>query len=148
MSKNKLIQITNQQVGNVAANTFMPLGRVTRRINATTTAATTFTITSAESDTIYLNEPGYYKITYSLSALAGAAGIIEVTLVANGVDIYSASETAAAEGDTVNITLPYVVRVCPNCCASPANCPMAIQFELGDVAITGSVANAIIEKIQ
>jgi hypothetical protein len=151
MSKYKLIQLTNTSIGATAANTFLPLGTITRKINAPTDPCSTFIVGSSTSDTVTITEPGYYKITYSATLTAAAAGVIGVSLITNGVAAYSVSEDATAAEDIVNLTLVYVIRICPNCCSTPANCPVNIQVELGDVA-TGitpnpSTANLIIERI-
>jgi hypothetical protein len=76
---------------------------------------------------------------------------MSVTLVANQNDVYTVAEDATAAEDIINLTLPYVIRVCPNSCSAPANCPVALQFRLGDVA-TGitpstSTANLIVEQV-
>lgn len=151
MSKYKLIQLTNNNIGAIAANTLLPLGNVTRRLNSPDGCCTTFQVTSSTSDTVNLMEPGYYKITYSATLTAGAAGVMSISLLNNGNTVYTVSEDATAAEDIVNLTLPYVIRVCPNCCSSPTNCPVSIQFELGDVATgitpNASTANLIIERI-
>jgi hypothetical protein len=112
--------------------------------------AVPFNVGSSASDIVTITEPGYYNIVYSASLVAGATGLIEVSLVVNGTSTYSVSETVTAAEDVVNLTLPYVLRVCPNCCGSPNNCPVGIQLQLGDVATsatTPSTANLIVEKI-
>jgi hypothetical protein len=151
MSKYKLIQLTNTTIPALTADEYIPLGLVTRRLNAPMSGCSPFQIGSSTSDTLYLNEPGYYKITYSATMVAGAAGTISISLISNQNSIYTVSEEATAAADIVNLTLPYVLRVCSNCCASPNNYPVAIQFKLGDTA-TGitpnpSTANLIVEKI-
>jgi hypothetical protein len=151
MSKYKLIQLTNTAIPALTADEYIPLGLVTRRLNAPISGCSPFQIGSSTSDILYLNEPGYYKITYSATMVAGAAGTISVSLISNQNSIYTVSEEATAAADIVNLTLPYVLRVCPNCCASPNNYPVGIQFKLGDTA-TGitpnpSIANLIVEKI-
>jgi hypothetical protein len=145
MSKYKLIQLTNATVGAVAVNEYMPLGTITRRLQATDDCCNTFDVTTSSSDIIYINEPGYYNITYSASVIAGAAGIATLSLIANGVTIYSVGATAAT-GDTVNLTLPYIARVYKNCPSAPPNCPTSIQILLTGVAITGGTSNLSIEK--
>jgi hypothetical protein len=150
MSKYKLIQLTNNSIGAIEAGAMMPLGLITRKINASTTPCSTFQVASTDSDVIYINEPGFYKITYTATLTAGAAGALGVTLITNSDDVYSVSEDATAAEDIVNLTLIYVIRVCPNSCASPYNCPTSVQFKLGDVA-TGvtpapSTSNLIIER--
>jgi hypothetical protein len=151
MSKYKAIQLTNTNIPVINAGEYLPLGTITRRINAPTSYDSTFQVTSSSSDMVYINEPGYYKITYSSTLTAGAAGLMSLTLDVNNVDTYTVSEEAMAAEDIVNVTLNYIVRVCPNSCASPYNCPVSIQIKLGDVA-TGitpnpSIGNLIIERI-
>lgn len=150
MSKYKLIQLTNKSIGEIAAEGFLPLGLVTRKINANCESPV-FQVASSTSDTLYINEPGYYKITYSATLTAGAAGLMSVSLVANQNNIYTVSEDATAAEDIVDLTLVYVIRVCPNSCSAPYNCPTAIQLQLGDVA-TGvtpnpSSANLVVERV-
>lgn len=151
MSKYKLIQLTNTNIGATTAGELLPLGLITRKINASGSPCSTFQVASSEADTVYINEPGFYKVTYNATLTAGAAGLMGVTLVANQNNVYSVSEDATAAEDIVNLTLVYVIRVCPNSCSAPYNCPTAIQIRLGDVA-TGvtpntSTANLIIERV-
>ena len=151
MSKYKLIQLTNTDIGATAAQSFLPLGTITRRINAPTQPTNVFQIATTGANIVYINEPGYYKVTYSATLTAAAAGTVGISLITNGDNIYTVSEEATAAEDIVNLTLVYVIRVCPNCCSSPYNCPVSIQLQLGDTA-TGitpnpSNANLIIERV-
>jgi hypothetical protein len=151
MSKYKLIQLTNTDIGALAAGSLIPLGLVTRRYNAPNNTCSTFNVTSSSSDTLYITEPGYYKITYSMVASAGAEGVLGVSLLTNQDVVTTVSADATAAEDVVNLTLIYVIRVCPNCCSSPYNCPVAVQIQLGDTA-TGitpnpSTGNLIVEMI-
>jgi hypothetical protein len=141
----KLLQLTNQDIGAVDANSALPLGLVTRRINAPYTNCNTFVLSSGGTNTITITEPGFYKITYSASFTAGAAGNISASLVTDGTTVYTATETAADVGSIVNITLPYTIRVT---CSAPATLPTTVQIVLGDVAITGTTSNLIIEQVQ
>ena len=150
MSRYKLVQLTNKSIGEIQAGDYLPVGMITRKINASTCNCNTFQIASSNSDIVYLNEPGSYKVTYTGSFAAGAAGVFAISLIANQETIFTAQETVAAADDLVNMNLSYVVRVCPNCCSSPANCPMSIQIQLGDLATSATVdstANLIIEKV-
>lgn len=147
MSKYKLIQLTNNTVGAVTVDSNMPLGVITRRLNSPSPDGGTFTVATTGANVIYLNEPGYYNIIYSLSAVATDAGIATVTLTSNGTSIYSVSETATADG-TVNLTLPVTIRVCPNSCGTPTNCPVGIQLLLGGVPVSSGTSNIIVEKVQ
>ena len=147
MTTYKLIQLTNTSIGDVAANAFMPLGNVTRRINAPINCCNTFTVTNSANDTVIANDAGFYKITYSLTASAAAAGEVSVALVTNGTTVTTVSQTIVDETTPVNLTLIYVIRVCPNCEAMPANVPVSIQIENTGSALTGTSGNLIIEKI-
>lgn len=151
MSKYKLIQLTNTDIGATAAQSFLPLGTITRRINAPTEPNNVFQVATTGANIVYINEPGYYKVTYSATLTAAAAGTVGVSLITNGNTTYTVSEEATAAEDIVDLTLVYVIRVCPNCCSSPYNCPVSIQMQLGDTA-TGitpnpSTANLIIERV-
>ena len=142
----KQIQLTNNAFGAIAADAYMPYGRVTRRINAPTNCSNTFTVGSSTADTVTINEPGFYKVTYSVTAIANAEGIVTVELVTNGASVYTVSTTATADA-TVNLTLPYTIRVLPNSDSAPNNVPVAIQIQNTGVALTSGTSNLIIEKI-
>lgn len=143
----KQIQLTNTAIGAVAINSFMPLGNVTRRINTPLNCCNTFTVTSATADTITINDPGFYKVTYSLTATAAAAGEVTIALISDGTSVYSVSQGIVDETSAVNATLVYTIRIAPNCCSAPNNLPVNIQIQNTGIALTGSSANLIIEKI-
>ena len=151
MSKYKLIQLTNNNIGAVAANGYLPLGLITRKLNSACNNCATFQVTSSTSDALVITEPGYYKITYVGNLSAAAAGNISVTLVTNQQAVVSATETVAAADDVANIVLSYVIRICPNCCSAPYNCPVSVQFQLGSEVATSatedSTSNIIVEKL-
>lgn len=142
---NKMIQMTNNNIGVVNANSFIPLGTITRRID-NGNCCSAFTISSSNTDTITINEEGYYKITYSITDLATDIGLNSITLVVNGTDTYTVGETVAVAGDAIDLTLPYVVRVFKRCDNVATNNPMTIQIRADD-AITSATANIIIERI-
>lgn len=145
-NKYRVLQLTNNAIGAVAVTNFMPLGNITRRINRCETNINTFTISTGGVDVVSINECGNYNVTYNLSGIAAAAGVLIATLVINGVNVYSASATAAA-GETVNVTIPYQIRVLPNCAANPANIPTNIQIQLNGVGITGGTSNLRVERV-
>ena len=147
MTAYKQIQLTNTTLGNVAQNAFMPLGKVTRRINTPYAYSNTFVVTSSTADTVVINDAGFYKITYSLTATAAAEGEVTVTLVLNGDPIYSVSQNIADATAAVNLTLPYTIRVSPNCESAPTNVPASVQIQNTGVALTGESSNLIIEKL-
>lgn len=141
----KLIQLTNTQIGSVTADEFMPLGVVTRRIGCgqSCDCTKTFIPTTAGNNAVTITESGYYKISYTASLVAGAAGLVTETLFINGVAVPGAtvSQTATAVGDTANISIVYVVRI--PCGGSPVN----LQITNAGVALTGGTSNLVIEKI-
>lgn len=143
----KQIQLTNTSIEAVAVDAYVPLGKVTRRINAPLNCCTTFSVSSSAADTVTLNDTGFYKVTYSLTATAAAAGEVTIGLVTNETTIYSVSQAVADETAGVNLTLVYTIRVCPNCASSPDNVPVTVQIQNTGIALTGSSGNLIIEKV-
>jgi hypothetical protein len=143
----KLIQLTNTSIGDVPVNDFIPLGTVTRRINAPLNCCNTFNVTSSDNNAVIANDAGFYKITYSLTATAAAAGQVTLALITNGASVYTISQTIVDETTAVNMTLPFVIRVSPNCSYAPNNEPVTIQIQNTGIALTGASANLIIEKV-
>ena len=142
----KILQLTNTAIGAVPVDTLMPLGTVTRKRCCGNAGQNTFAVSTTGSNTITLNDSGYYQITYSASILAGAAGNVVLNLLVNGETVLTKTETASAAG-FVDITIPYVVRVLPSCPINPS--ALTIQVENADtsVAITDGTSNIIVEKI-
>ena len=143
----KQIQLTNKALPDVAVNEFIPLGTVTRRINAPYNCCNTFVVTSSTDDTVVINDPGFYKVTYSLTATAAAAGEVTVALVVDSTSVYSVTQAIVDEANAVNLTLVYTIRVSPNCASTPDNVPVTVQLQNTGIALTGESANLIIEKI-
>lgn len=143
----KQIQLTNPSIGDVAVDAYLPYGRVTRRINAPYNCCNTFTIASSTSDTVVINDTGFYKVTYSLTGSAEAVGTITIALVVNGTPLYEVSQYVAAADELVNLTLPYTIRVCTSCSSSPENVPASVQIQNTGVALTGASSNMIVEKL-
>lgn len=147
MNKFKIIQLTNSSVGSVPVDSYMPFGIITRRINPNCSNINnrTFKVSSTGTDVVTINECGYYKILYSASVVASEAGIVTLSLQLNSSTVYTVSATAA-EGDTVNLTLPFEIRVLPNCQAVINNIPVDIKVLLSGVALTGGNTNLIVER--
>ena len=145
MNNKKMIQMTNKNIGVVAINGFIPFGTITRRIDCGN-CCPAFSVSSSNTDTITINEEGYYKVTYSITDLATAVGLNTITLVVNGVDTYTVGETVGVAGDAINLTFDYVVRVFKRCDNVATNNPMTIQVRADD-AITSATANIIVERI-
>lgn len=58
------------------------------------------------------NDAGYYDVSVSITAAPTAAGVVTVSLYRNGVAVpgATASATASAAGDLVNLSIPPLVR--------------------------------------
>nr|DAH23543.1 MAG TPA: hypothetical protein [Caudoviricetes sp.] len=141
-----MIQLTNKNIQAVAANTLMPLGSITRRVCPRTNCCQTFEVTTSGADTVNITEQGYYRVTYNVSAISAAAGLVSFSLNVGGTSVYVGSATAAAVGDTVNVTIPFMVRAFGNCASLPVNLPLAIQVENTGAALTSAVSNIMIER--
>lgn len=141
------IQLTNQAVGTVAVDAFIPYGTVTRRINAPVNTCNTFTLAESNPDTITLNSAGFYKVTYSLTAEAAEVGNVTVTLVVNGVDVYTVSQYVSDVTGLASITLPYTIRACTTSTIPQQVLPVTVQIKNAGVALTGSTSSIIVEKL-
>lgn len=141
----RVIELQNNNIGAVAVNGFMPLGRVTRRISTTTGSGVPFEISTSGADTVQITNKGYYNVLYSASLTVEAAGTVQVALIANGVELYNVTESAAGAG-AVNLTLPKVVRVFANCAANSTNCPVDLQIQLKGSAITGGTSTLRVDS--
>ena len=94
--------------------------------------------TTTGNNVVNVYQNGIYGFLFNGSLVAAAAGIITVNAVVNGVIVASASQTAGAAGDTVNITLPYVLRV-SRC---PANqYPTQVQYTVTGGALTNATSS-------
>ena len=144
-SNYRIIELQNDNIGAVAVNAMMPLGRITRRISTTTGSGVPFEISTSGADTIQLTSKGYYKVMYSASVTAAAAGTITLTLLANGQEIYSVSDEVTTPR-TVNMTLIKDVRVFANCASCSTNCPVQLQIRLSGAAISGGSSNIIVDS--
>jgi hypothetical protein len=151
MSKYKLIRLTNSNIGALPAQSILPLGSVTRRVNIVGNNCPGLKVGLSSADTLSIYEPGYYKITYNGTFTAAAIGTMSISLVNNGTTVFTVSDEAAAAEDSVDLTLIYVIRVYPNCCGAVPNSPANLQIQLGDTAIgitpTPSSANLIVERV-
>lgn len=84
---------------------------------------------------------GYYEINASLTAEATAAGEIIVTVYKDGVPLQgaTATETAAAVGDFVNLSISAIVREFCSCCDGLTNLTFVLtgnDTTITNVAIT------------
>lgn len=147
----KMIQLTNPPTtpfGAVAVGGLLPLGTITHRLGCGNCNQPTFTVTTSGANTVSINDAGYYRISFSASVVATAAGVVTLNLVQNGVVVYSVSQTAGAAGDTVNLSFVYEVRALPNFGAVLPNLPLNLQIvNAGATALTSGTSNLIVEKV-
>ena len=94
---------------------------------------------------IQISGAGYYEINASLTAEATAAGEIIVTVYKDGVPLQgaTATETAAAVGDFVNLSISAIVREFCSCCDGLSNLTFVLT---GNDATITNVAIAV-EKL-
>lgn len=143
MARYKLIQLTNK---NVTQASFLPLGDISRRVD-TKQDCPTFTVSYSGADTVTITSPGYYKITYNLSATVSTTDDITLSLVGNSTSLYSVTTTPAAADSTVNTLMTYIIRVYPECNCPQTNNPMRIQFTASGNTITAGESNLIVERV-
>jgi len=141
-----MIQLTNKNIQTVAANALMPLGNITRRVCPRTNCCQTFEVTTSGADTVNITEQGYYRVVYNVSAIPAAAGLVSFSLNVGGTSVYVGSATATAAGDTVNVSITFMVRAFGNCASLPVNLPLAIQIENTGAALTSAVSDILIER--
>lgn len=148
MSNYRAIQLVNSSVGAVAINGYVPFGKVVHSLYNKNSCDATFTVGTTGANIITLNEAGKYNITFGGSFVAAAAGVISVSLILDGVPVYTASATATA-GGTVNITLPtQQALVLQNCKCNVTNNPVDVQIQISGVtAITGGVCSLLVERV-
>lgn len=143
----KVLQLTNTNIPAVAANGYMPLGISTVRYpTESVNCQPVFTVTSSTSDTIAVNKGGTYRLDYSASVMASAAGTVTLAVLVNGVSKYTVSATAAAASDMLNLTIPLDIYLPCNCNAAPNNIPANIQIQNTGIALTGGTSNVIVTR--
>lgn len=142
----RLLQLTNSNISPLPTATLLPVGIPTRKIVQSSTCKDTFTVTTNVNNAVYINEAGFYKITYTGYLTAAAAGNVIVNLRLNGVTAMIATATAALNG-TVPITISFVTRVYCNCACNSTNMPILVELLNNGVALTGGNSNLIIERI-
>ena len=148
----KFFQVTNLPAapfGAVAAGALIPLGVRTASNNQSCNCGKIFTLSNTGENTTTLHSPGIYRISGGLSVTAGAAGLVTVNLVQNGQIVYTASATAAAAGDTVNLSIPpFIIRNCPSYVNGFFNNSSTIQLSNTGVALTGGVSTLLFEHFE
>lgn len=101
------IYTANSTAATLGANATLPLGAIIRRYGCAL---------DLNGNGVNLLEQGYYAVDASISYAPTAAGAVTVTLMADGVAVpgATATATAAAAGDTVNLSIVGMVKRCCN----------------------------------
>lgn len=129
MAKSALYTV-NQSAQNVAVNGIINLGTIARRFGQNL---------NLNGDGITVAGAGYYEVNASITVAPTAAGNVTVTMYKDGVPVQgaSASETAAAANDLVNLSITSIVREnCP-CCESISNLTFVLT---GTAAAVSNIA--------
>ena len=133
MSCKSLIYTAMTTPTEIIANGMIPLGAIVRRYGCAL---------AVNANGVNVNEPGYYDIKASITVMPTAAGAITATVLADGVEIpgATATGTAAAAGDDVNLSIVGVLRKCG------CDCPQTLTVQL-DAAGTVENMALVVEKV-
>ena len=106
----KLLNLVNATNQSVLTGGTVNLGSVIHRV-----CGETFNFSN--SNTISLNQQGWYKVHVTINATGEVVGVNTFQLYQNGVAISGAlaSHTIAAVGDVRNFSFETIVRVLPSC---------------------------------
>ena len=77
---------------------------------------------------IQISGPGYYEVNISVTAAPTEAGEVTITLFKDGVAIQgaTATETGAAAGDLVNLSISTMIREFCSCCDGLSNLTLVL----------------------
>lgn len=117
----------------VLADSIIPLGAIVRRYGCAL---------AMNGNGVSVNEPGYYDIKVSGTVLPDAAGAITATMLADGVAIpgATATATAAAAGDAVNLSIVGALRKCG------CECPQVLTVQLSAAGTVDNMA-LVVERV-
>ena len=134
MSKS-LIYTANTSVQDVALNGIINPGTVVRRFGPNL---------SLSGNAIQIAGAGYYDIDTSFTVEPTAAGTVTITAYLDNVAIpgATASETAVAENDPINLSITAVIREACQCCEGLSN----LTFVLTGTAAAVTNSAIVVEK--
>lgn len=124
----------------VAVSGLLPFGVVGIQTGCTATAT---------QNGASLNRCGIYKIEFSASANAPAAGNVQVEMYINGT-VYTGAITTAysgGAGESAPLSFAVLVRVPKNTCCNTANVPMSVTFRNTGVAATYTNTALVVTKV-
>ena len=135
MSKSA-IYTANTSIQNVAVNGIISPGTIIRRFGPNI---------NLSGNGIQLCGSGYYDIDTSFTIAPTAEGEVTVTAYLDGVAIpgATATETAAAAGDFVNLSISSLVRLGCSCCDGLST----LTFVLTETAANVTNSAIVVEKL-
>ena len=130
MSCKSLIYTALTSPTSVLADGIIPLGSLVRRYGCAL---------AMNGNGVNVVETGYYDIKASITVLPTAIGAITATVLVNGNELpgATATTTATAAGDAVNLSIVSVLRKCT------CNCPDTITVQLSDAGTVDNMALVI-----
>lgn len=131
MSKSA-IYVANTSAQDVLVDGIINLGTVIRRFGPNLNLA---------GNAIQVAGAGYYEINASITAAPTAAGDVTVTVYKDGTPLQGATATgtAAAADDFVNLSISYIVREFCSCCDGLTNLTFVltgVDSSITNIAIT------------
>lgn len=135
MSKSA-IYTANQSAQNVAINGVINLGSIIRRFGPNL---------NLSGDAISLSGAGYYDIDASFTLAPTAAGNVTITVYKDNIAVpgATATETAAAANDIINLNISSLVREACQCCEGISN----LTFVLTGTAASVTNSAVVVEKL-
>jgi len=132
MSKSAIYTV-NQSIQNVAVDGIINLGTINRRYGNNLDLG---------GNGILVSGSGYYLINASITAAPTTEGEVIVTMMKDGNPVAGAiaSETAAAAGDLVNLSIVSMVRESCPCCEGLSNLTFVLSgtaSSVSNIAVTG-----------
>lgn len=131
-----LIELTNGNIGSVPAGSLLPIGAITRKVAQEPRCTPTFEVGTTQNNVVTVSE-------YTGTLVAGAAGVLTLSLLADGVAIATRSATVTADGSFI-FALSKEIRVLKNCCNNVT--PITLALQISGVAITGGNGTLILKR--
>lgn len=129
-------------LSNVSSQTVAPGGT----INAGNVVEQKGCSTKASGNGIAITKPGIYDITATVVGLVTGGGIMEFSVMDNGVAIgYLVGQAYTNTGEPATITLSGHIVVNPNCCAITNNLPTTITLQNTSTTTTAVISNVMLD---
>ena len=143
MSKLPNIELSNVQAQTIAQNGLFNLGTITRKYCCTNANGVTTFSYNPPSNSISLNQCGYYNVNVNMTFTGAVAGVVTASLYTNGLKIpqASASETiTTADTELRSMSFNTTIRVLPYT-------PVQLSIVNEGIEIDTSIVNVTITKI-